>query len=194
MGKALWILAPVFALALAGCDKKPAAETPSGDNITLEAADATQPAAATPKNDARSYLDQAAASDSFEIQSSEAILKTTSREDIRSFARMMIAAHEKSTKELEGAAGKLKLAAGSSTLTAVQLQKLGELVAATGADADNLYLDMQHDAHKDALELHRSFATAGDTPNLKAVAASIASVVQQHLDALAKLPKTVLSR
>ncbi len=194
MGKALWIVAPALALALAGCDKKPAAEAPSGDNVTLEGADATLPAAATPQRDARSYLDQAAAGDSFEIRSSEAILKTTSREDIRSFARMMIAAHAKSTKELEGAAGKLKFAAGSSTLTAIQLQKLGELAAATGAEADNLYLDMQRDGHKEALDLHRRYAADGDMPSLKTVAASIAPVVQQHLDALAKLPKTAPAR
>ncbi|WP_298191262.1 DUF4142 domain-containing protein [Novosphingobium sp.] len=190
MGKAFWIVAPALALAFAGCDNKPAAETPSGDSITLEAADASLPADVTQQIDARSYLDQAAAGDGFEIRSSEAILKTTSRDDIRSFARMMIAAHAKSTKELTDAAGKLKLAAGSPTLTAMQMQKLGELAAETGAEADNLYLDMQRDGHKEALDLHRRYAADGDMPNLKTVAASIAPVVQQHLDALAKLPKT----
>jgi putative membrane protein len=195
MGKALWIVAPALVLALAGCDKQPAAETPSGDNVTLEAADASLPADAdmpvdvTQQNDARSYLDQAATGDSFEIRSSEAILKITVREDIRSFARMMITAHAKSAKELDDAAGKLKLAAGAPTLSAAQLQKIGELDAATGAEADNLYLGMQRDGHNEALVLHRRYAADGDMPSLKTVASSIAPVVQQHLDALAKLPK-----
>lgn len=194
MGKAFWFGAPVFALVLAGCDKQPAAEAPAGDNITFEASDTSLPAVETQHSDARSYLDQAAAGDSFQILSSEAILKTTGREDIRSFATMMVAAHEKSNKDLLGAAGKLKLAAGSSKLTAIQLQQLGKLGAATGADADKLFLDMQLEAHKEALDLHRQYAADGDMPSLKIVAEAITLEVQQHLDALGKLQRTAPSR
>ena len=69
-----------------------------------------------------------------------------------------------------------------------------KLAAATGAEANNLTLDMQRDGHKEALDLHRRYAANGDMPSLKTVAASIAPVVQQHLDALAKLPKTAPAR
>lgn len=188
MGHGYWIVAPALALALAGCDKQPAAESAPGDKITMEAPDIKLPAATSPASHARNYLDKAAAGDSFEIQTSQAILKTTERADIRSFAKMMIAAHEKSTKALDGAAEKLKLAPGSPTLSVDLQKKLGQLAAANGVNADKLYLDMQRDAHKDALDLHKQYATEGETPGLKTVAGSIAPVVQQHLDALGKLP------
>ena len=188
MGHAYWIVAPALVLALAGCDKKPAAEDPSGDKVTMEAPDIKLPAAITQPDDARSYLDKAAAGDSFEIQSSQAILKTTANKDIKDFARMMITAHEKSTKDLKAASDKIKLAAGSPTLTTEQQSNLDKLAAARGTDADKMYLDMQRDAHKDALDLHKHYASDGDTPSLKAVAATIAPVVQSHLDALDKLP------
>lgn len=188
MGHAYWIVAPALALALVGCDKKPSAENPSGDKVTMEAPDIKLPAAITQPDDARSYLDKAAAGDSFEIQSSQAILKTTANKDIKEFAKMMIAAHEKSTKELKSAADKIKLAAGSPALTTDQQTELDRIAAARGADADKLYLDAQRDAHKDALDLHKHYASDGDTPSLKAVAATIAPIVQSHLDALDKLP------
>lgn len=188
MGHAYWIVAPALVLALAGCDKKPAAEDPSGDKVTMEAPDIKLPAAITQPDDARSYLDKAAAGDSFEIQSSQAILKTTANKDIKDFAKMMITAHEKSTKDLKAAADKIKLAAGSPTLTTEQQSNLDKLAAARGTDADKMYLDMQRDAHKYALDLHKHYASDGDTPSLKAVAATIAPVVQSHLDALDKLP------
>lgn len=188
MGHAYWIVAPALVLALAGCEKKPVTVDPSGDKVTMEAPDIKLPAAITQPDDARSYLDKAAAGDSFEIQSSQAILKTTANKDITGFAKMMIAAHEKSTKDLKSAADKLHLASGAPVLTTDQQAKLDRLAAARGTDADKMYLDMQRDAHKDALDLHRHYASDGDTPDLKAVAAKIAPVVQSHIDALDKLP------
>ncbi len=188
MERVFWIVAPALALALAGCDKKADGEGPSGDKVTLEAPDIKLPAAVTQTTDARGYLDKAAAGDSFEIQSSQAILKTTGNADIRSFAKTMIAAHEKSTNELRNAADKIKLAPGLPALTDDQQEQLGQLAAANGADADKLYLDMQRTAHKDALDLHQHYASDGDTPSLKAVAATIAPVVHSHLDMLDKLP------
>lgn len=186
MGHGYWIVAPALALALAGCEKQPAAEVAPGDKVTMEASD--MPVETSPANDTRTYLDKAAAGDSFEIQTSQAILKTTERADVRDFAKMMIAAHEKSTKALNSEADKLKLAQGSPTLSAEQQQKLDRLAAANGVDADKLYLDLQRSAHKDALDLHKQYAAEGETPELKTVAASIAPVVQQHIDALNKLP------
>lgn len=178
------------ALALAACHNKPAADGAASDMAAGSDSDVTLPRLpASEPTDARSYLDKAAAGDAFEIESSRAILKTTGNPAIRTFANMMITAHKQSSAQLRTAAGKLHLAEGSTTLSSDQQRTLDSIKAAKGTDADQAYLAAQRDAHSQALDLHKHYASDGDVPELKQAATSIATVVQRHLDELDKLPK-----
>ncbi|NOW46374.1 putative membrane protein [Novosphingobium sp. SG751A] len=192
MKYSLLIIAPV--LMLAACDKKPE-NGPQNGNATEGAAatdsgpDGTLPHLTLQTTDARTYLDKAAAGDSFEIESSRALLKTSKNPAVRNFASMMISAHQESSRKLRRAAEKLKLAAGATSLSQDQQQKLDVIKSAGAADVDQLYLTSQRSAHNDALDLHRHYASDGDTPALKEAAGAIAPVVQKHLDELDKLTK-----
>ncbi len=55
------------------------------------------------------------------------------------------------------------------------------LRAAGDADFDLTYLHQQLAAHLEALTLHGGYADHGDNPALKAVAAKIKPVVEQHI-------------
>lgn len=54
-----------------------------------------------------------------------------------------------------------------------------------------MYVQAQMDAHRQALELHRSYAANGEDPALKTAAAEITPVVEKHLAELRKLSNTV---
>ncbi|MBB3956654.1 DUF4142 domain-containing protein [Novosphingobium sediminicola] len=192
MKYSLLIIAPV--LMLAACDKKPEngpenVNATEGTVATDSGPDVTLPHLTLQPTDARTYLDKAAAGDSFEIESSRALLKTSKNPAVRNFANMMISAHQESSRKLRGAAEKLKLAAGATSLSQDQQQKLDAIKSAAAADVDQLYLTSQRSAHNDALDLHRHYASDGDTPALKEAAGAIAPVVQKHLDELDKLTK-----
>ncbi|NKJ01707.1 DUF4142 domain-containing protein [Novosphingobium sp. SG707] len=176
-------------LALGACNNKADNGNPAVDNeaTTAAAPDITLPHLTLQPSDARGYLDKAAAGDSFEIESSQALLKTSKNPAVRSFAKMMVSAHQESSRKLQAAADKLKIAAGSTTLSPDQQQKLDGIKAADAAHVDELYLASQRSIHTDALDLHKHYASDGDTAALKTVAAGIAPVVQKHLDELDKL-------
>lgn len=201
----LWLALP--ALTLAACQKAP--DAAQGDASTTLTADSSasdssasdtvtpasglpsmapsptvsdaQAAAGKPGNDPATYLAKAGAGDLFEEESSRAILKTTQDPQIKSFARMMIADHEQSAAILKKAARVADLNVTPPALRPDQQQSLDAIKAAKGKDADHAYLGAQRDAHAAALNLHRTYAANGDTPQLKAAAARIVPVVEQHI-------------
>ena len=147
----------------------------------------TQASANSAPTDAATYLAKAGAGDLFEIESSKAIMEKTENAEVNSFAKMMVDEHGKSTAKLKAAAQAAKLPTSPPTLEPKQQQAVDSIRAAQGDAADRLYLDAQRMAHSDALALHRGYASGGDTAQLKATAASIAPVVQHHIDMLAKI-------
>lgn len=127
------------------------------------------------------YVEMAAASDLFEIQSSNLALTRAQSPAIRQFAQMMIDHHTQTTAQLTAAA----TAAGTPpapSLMQMQARMLEQLQAASGAEFDRLYVSQQVQAHQMALALHGNYARRGDTPALRSVAATATPIVQRHLD------------
>ena len=183
-----WLALPVLAgcaLTLSAC-KQDAPPAASSADI-MDASSSADSAAADAVVDAATYVAKAGAGDLFEIESSQAILKTTKNAQIKDFAQMMIKAHEESTKKVKAAAKAADLNVAPPKLTAEMSLKLAAIKAAPGDTADKLYLGAQRQGHKDALALHQGYAAGGDTPALKAVAAQIAPIVEQHIAMLDKI-------
>ena len=127
------------------------------------------------------YVQMAAASDLFEIQSSQLALSRTQNPEVRSFAQMLIDHHTATTEQLTAAA----TAAGtppSPALMPMQAEMIEQLQGANGAEFDRVYLRQQVPAHEMALALHSNYATNGDTPSLRTVAAASVPIVRQHLE------------
>ena len=206
MNKLLWLALP--ALALTACHKAPetaqsgaasdtgamaadSAEsvTPAGGVPTMVPSDAASDAQAAdaPANTAATYLAKAGAGDLFEVESSRAVLKTTQDPKIQLFAKTMIADHEESTTMLKGAAKEAKVTVPAPHLMPDQQQSLDAIKTAKGQDADHVYLGAQRDAHAAALNLHKTYAANGDTPQLKTVAGKIVPVVEHHIAMLDKM-------
>lgn len=145
--------------------------------------------AAMPAN-AQAFVDAAAASDMFEIESSRLAQTKATNQAIKSFSQMMIDNHTKSSAELRNAAAKATPpAAALPKLTAEQQADLNKLKAASAADFDKHYARMQVMAHEKTLAMLQSYAAGGDSQPLKDFASKTAPVVNEHLTRARSLPQ-----
>ena len=147
----------------------------------LSAAVAQAPMTAT------TYVMKAGASDQYEIQSSKLLLQSTQNAGLRDFATMMVGDHTKSTADVKKAAMAAGMTPAAPKLDAMGMRNVAALRAAKGKMRDQLYVRQQKTAHQNALALHRSYAANGSVPQLKMAAASIAPVVQTHIDKLSSM-------
>jgi putative membrane protein len=127
------------------------------------------------------YVEMAAASDLYEIQSGQLAASRAQNADVRAFGQMLVEHHTATTQQLTAAA----TAAGtppSPSLMPMQAEMIAQLQGANGAAFDRLFIRQQVQAHEMALALHSNYASNGDTPTLRTVAAAAAPVVRQHLE------------
>lgn len=146
--------------------------------------DMAAPAAAagdmTP-NQRAAYVEMAAASDLYEIQSGQLAASRAQNAEVRAFGQMLVEHHTATTQQLTAAA----TAAGTPpnpTLMPMQAEMISQLQGATGAEFDRIFVRQQVQAHQMALALHTNYASNGDTPTLRTVAAAAAPIVRQHLE------------
>jgi len=138
--------------------------------------------------DAVTFMSMAAAGDQFEIQSSQIALAKTYNSDISNYAQMLINDHTQLSSQVAAAAAASGLAAPVPVLSADQQRMLNELQASpAGSSFDMLFVKDQIMAHEMALALHSNYASAGDTPALRAVAASAVPTVSMHLNTAEQL-------
>lgn len=172
--------------ACSGGDSERTADADPAAADTAMEASAPAVVASAPTNTA-AYVAKAGAGDLWEIESSNALLTKSKRDDVRAFARMMIDNHGKSTAKVKAAASSAAVDAPAPALDAEQRQMLDEIKNADAATVDAVYLRHQQKAHDAALALHRAYATNGDTDSLKTAAGEIAPVVERHIAELQKL-------
>ena len=144
-------------------------------------------------NSAAGFVQRASMSDQFEIAASRLALTKNVSADIKSYAQMMIDAHNQTSTQIKSLASNHSL-----TVTAgLSQQQQDWLDALKGATSDaqfaSLYTDQQVKAHTAALKLLNDFAAKGDTDDLKQFATATSPKVQEHLtqaEALAKAAPT----
>jgi putative membrane protein len=180
------LAASSLVLAVAACSpKNPAAEaTPIAETAAPEA-----PAAAMPESGVTDFVQKAALSDMFEIESGKILLERSKVQPVKDFAQMMIDAHTATSAEL----GPLATAAGvmpPTELDADHMKKLEDLRTAKMEDVDDIYIDQQTAAHSAALDLMKDYADNGKDAALQAFAAKTALDVDKHLVAIKALDKS----
>jgi putative membrane protein len=185
--KLLIVGAAIAALSVAACNQKPdetkGAATPAEQAATPDANPAATVPTPSDETKAATFVEKAAASDMFEIEAAKLAAKRSTNPEVKKFAAMMEKAHTKTTEDLKAA-----IAASGAALTPpaalpADLQdKLDDLTKADNKDFDKKYADDQVDAHQATLNLLQRYAQDGDTPALKAFAATTAPAVQEHLN------------
>jgi putative membrane protein len=151
-----------------------------GANVGAGNAAGTKAAA----NGGQAFANAAAASDAFEIATSQLAKTSAKAPAVKTFASHMIEAHTASTASLKAAAASAKPAiAPDPALTADQQRQLDALKGKTGADFDKAYADAQVAAHQKTLDTLKGYSASGDVPQLKALATKMIPTVTAHLNA-----------
>ncbi|WHU02790.1 DUF4142 domain-containing protein [Sphingomonas sp. NIBR02145] len=131
----------------------------------------------------QTFADTAGASDAYEVAAGKLAAQKASTQALKDFGGMMVTAHTGSTAKLKVAGAKAAPAiVPNAKLSAEQEANLATLRDTTGADFDTAYKAQQVVAHEKTLAAVQDYAKNGTVPQLKAFAAEIAPVVQQHLD------------
>jgi len=137
---------------------------------------------------AQEYVDKAAIGDMFEIQSSQLALQKSQDDDVRDFAQMMVEDHNKSTSMIKNAVtesgANLEI---PDSMDRKHEDMLKSLQQTPSGDFDEAYLNIQYDAHQEALQLHRSYANGGDDDALQNAAEMIVPVIEEHIDHLKEI-------
>lgn len=173
--------AAASALMLAACS------TMGADGAT-DGASAAAAGDMTPTN-RTAYVEMAASSDMYEIQSSQMAASRATNPAMQSFAQMMITDHTSTTQQLMAAAQAAQLPPMTPRLLPMHAQMLSRLQDRNGADFDREYGRQQLMAHEQAVALHSNYASRGDTPALQAVASTAVPIVTRHLEMVRQWPR-----
>ena len=172
------------ALALVACGRDDQPSNVDVGNTTLEDGFTVNEGAALAPTTAQGFVNAAAASDRFEIESSNLATTAGQSSAVKSFAGRMVTGHTASTAKLKSTAAALTPAiAVDDTLNANQQQMLDSLKGKSGADFDSAYAQAQVAAHQATLDMLNDYASSGDNQALKDLARSMVPTVTAHLNA-----------
>lgn len=152
-------------------------------------ADSTTSTIQTKPVETKAYVDQAAAGDRFEIDSSKLALEKSKNEDIRAFAQMMIRDHTASSAKLQALLKKEKMDEAPTGLDQNHQAQFDQISSQSNDEFDSSYVKAQVSGHEAALALHKSYAATGTDKGLKAFAAATAKIVAVHLEHVKLLAK-----
>ncbi|MGG5820747.1 DUF4142 domain-containing protein [Falsiroseomonas sp. HW251] len=129
---------------------------------------------------AGTFVEMATISDNFEITSSNLLLARSQHPQIRAFAEHMVQAHTQSSSELKA------IPEAVTRLSTALDERHGDMLEALrrAEDVDRLnrlYVQMQVQAHEEAVELYETYARSGGVPSLQAFAQKYAPEISRHL-------------
>lgn len=174
--------AAATAMLLAGCS------TMGSDGSMDHSAMGHASGSMTPTN-RTAYVEMAASSDMYEIQSSQMAQSRATNPAMQSFAQMMITDHTNTSQQLMAASQAAGLPPMTPRLLPMHADMLSRLQGMSGAGFDREYARQQLMAHQQALALHSNYSARGDTPALKAVAGAAVPVVSRHLNMVRAWPR-----
>ena len=134
---------------------------------------------------AQDFVNKAAAGGMFEVESSKIAEGKVKDQSVKDFAQKMIDDHGAANAKLETIAGeqKLKMPADTDAKHKSDLEALQ-----TAKDpVDKPYVQMQRDAHADAVKLFESYAKDGDNAQLKTFAQQTVPTLKMHQEMIEKI-------
>lgn len=177
------LLAGSFSVAAYAADE--AVAPPTGSEVpAAEAVDEAQAAAALTRE---GYSNAAAIGNLYEIEAANIAWERSASEDVKAFAKMLIADHTAANSKLEVLVSQ---AEGSmpGSLDDEHQKMIDDLKAADDATFDSVFLAQQVAAHEAALQLHENYIASGDDPAFKDFATESVKTVQAHMKHAQTLP------
>jgi putative membrane protein len=175
------------ALSVSACKRGDNPDASANQDMTVANTDATDNGAlAAPvalPTTAQGFANAAAASDRFEIESSQVAQASGQSAAVKSFAKQMITAHTATSAKLKSTlAGMSPALTPNSALNPDQQALLDGLKGKTGANFDAAYGSAQQAAHQKTLDALNAYASGGDNPALQTLAKGMIPTVTAHLN------------
>jgi len=131
---------------------------------------------------AQDFVTKASIANEFEIESSKLALDKSQNNDIKSFAQRMVDDHTKTGDKLKNVLKNSASNAQPATSLDDKHQKLLDtLNAANGKSFDDQYVNIQTDAHKEAVSLFTDYSQTGTDSALKTFATETLPTLKKHL-------------
>lgn len=134
------------------------------------------------------FVTQATSSNMLEIQSSHLAMERSRQEQVRRYAEKMIDDHGIAAERMKSAAMGQSIPDNMSKL---HIEALEQLRLANDDQFDARYLEMQVQAHEDAVLLYEQYAATGEQESLKQYAQQMLPALREHLQSVQALIKEV---
>jgi putative membrane protein len=138
--------------------------------------------------DTETFVQQAARSNEFEIESSQLALQKAQNEKIKQFAQRMIDDHTKIADQMKQTLQQANLPAPPTGLDQESQALLNKLKDESGPAFERNYVMDQRTGHRKAVRLIASYARNGENPALKQLAAKTLPIIREHLKLAEALP------
>ncbi|RWC26392.1 MAG: DUF4142 domain-containing protein, partial [Mesorhizobium sp.] len=135
---------------------------------------------------AQTFVDRAAAGGMFEVDSSKIAEGKAQDQAVKDFAQKMIDDHGAANAKLETIAGEQKLTIPKE----LDAKHKADLDTLHTAKDDKSYVQMQLDAHSEAVTLFESYVKDGDNAKLETFAAETLPTLKMHKDMIEKIAAT----
>ena len=167
---------PALAAGLALLATSPA---PAADPVPRDPAPTVQPTA--------TFVALVAPSNLFEIESSQLALDRPVSPAVKDFARRMVEDHSAGGVRFREVVAVARVTAPPEKLDARRIAQIESLRAASDAQFEKAYLDLQRKARDEAVALFEGYAAGGEHAALRAFAAELLPRLREHRAALDKL-------
>lgn len=134
----------------------------------------------------QSFMEQAAASDMFEIQTGNMAAQKGTLADVKTFGQMLVTDHTKSSNEMKALATQKNVTLPTA-LPQEKMAKVTALQALTGAAFDKQFSQMQVEAHEEAIDLYEDADNDITDPQVQAFIDKTLPALRMHLTGAQKL-------
>ena len=138
----------------------------------------------------QSFVQAAAASDQFEIQSSQLAQDKARGAAVKNFAAQMVQAHTGTTQQLTQIVQSKGVQPGQPELTEDQQKMVSALQGDNASRFDRDYLHCQIKGHEAAANLFKQEISQGQDAEIKSFAQQTLPTIEQHLAEARKLAKS----
>jgi putative membrane protein len=115
-----------------------------------------------------------------EIRMAKLAMQKASSKDVKNFAQKMIKDHTKADQKVMKLAKQEHLTLGRYPLTAGEQGQIDNLMSASGADFDRLYMEANRAGHEHAVSMLKEAENQTMDPKVKALVAQLLPTVSHH--------------
>lgn len=135
------------------------------------------------------FVQKAAISDMFEMQSGQLAQQKAASDEYKQFGQMIREDHSKTADQVKGMVKELPGVQLPQAMDSAHKQKLDKLQSLSGAQFENQFKKDQVAAHQNAVKLFEGYAQKGDHAALKKFAQDTLPKLKEHLQHARQLPK-----